>query len=124
LLLVRCALDAYVKDTKCFACRVQTHGIFNTATKLIAVIKQRVRRRGEWKRRLERDETTATGARTVHEFVAQSCCALLVLIRPLQAATGKDPRLEIERLEKARLAEKEAQATGEKWLMPGRTAGL
>lgn len=39
----KCALDAYVKDTKCFACRQQTHGIFNTATDLIGVLKQRVR---------------------------------------------------------------------------------
>ena len=38
----KCALDAYVKDTKCFACRTQTHGIFNTANELLAVIKKRV----------------------------------------------------------------------------------
>lgn len=37
----KCALDAYVKDTKCFSCRAQTHGIFNTATELIGVLKKR-----------------------------------------------------------------------------------
>jgi RING finger protein 113A len=77
----KCALDAYVKDTKCPACRAQTHGAFNTATKLISVLKQR-------------------------------------------AASGIDPRAEIERLEKQRLAEKVAQATGHNWIMPGRTPDL
>ena len=76
-----CALAAYVKDTKCPACRAQTHGAFNTATKLIQVLKQR-------------------------------------------AATGIDPRAEIERLEKQRLAEKVARSTGHNWLMPGRTPEL
>jgi len=37
----KCALDHYVKDTKCFACKAQTSGIFNTATELIAAIKRR-----------------------------------------------------------------------------------
>ena len=77
-----CALQHYVKDTKCFACKAQTLGIFNTATKLIAVLKQR-------------------------------------------ASSGFDPRAAIEKLEQQRLAEKEAaQAQSEKWIMPGRTAGL
>lgn len=38
----QCALQHYAKDTKCFACRVQTQGIFNTATELINTIKKRV----------------------------------------------------------------------------------
>jgi RING finger protein 113A len=77
----KCALKHYVADTKCFACKAQTSGIFNVAFKLIAAIK-------------------------------------------LRAANGVDPRLEIERAEKERQKEKEERATGEKWIMPGRTAGL
>lgn len=61
----QCALDHYVKDTKCFSCRKATSGIFNTATELISVLKKR-------------------------------------------AATGKDPRAELEAAERERLAEKAA----------------
>ena len=67
-MLFQCALDHYVKDTKCFSCRKPTSGIFNTASDLIVVLKKR-------------------------------------------AAAGVDPRAELEKAERARLAEK-AAATG------------
>lgn len=61
----KCALDHYVKDSKCFTCRGPTSGIFNTATELIAVMRKR-------------------------------------------AASGHDPRAELEAAERERLAEKAA----------------
>ncbi len=40
----KCALARYVKDTKCFACNQQTHGVFQSAARLARVMELRVRR--------------------------------------------------------------------------------
>jgi len=37
----QCALQHYTKDTRCAACRQQTQGVFNTASRLMEVLAQR-----------------------------------------------------------------------------------
>jgi len=49
----KCALNYYVKDSRCFACKQQTNGIFNTATRLLAAIENRKQRLKEERERAE-----------------------------------------------------------------------
>lgn len=135
----KCAIEHYVKDTKCFACKAQTHGIFNTATKLIAVLKQRVSL--QHARHAARSQSRHVHAAVqmvvdrLHGFI-WGTNLMLTLTRvysfPLcssfslspQSSSGVDPRAAIEKLEAQRQAEKEAIAQSQKWQMPGRTEGL
>ena len=51
-----CALDYYGKDSKCFDCRAQTGGIFNTASELQSVISKRAVAGKDPRKELERLE--------------------------------------------------------------------
>jgi len=42
-----CALQHYIKDSRCAACKEQTNGIFNTATRLLSSIEKRKRKLAE-----------------------------------------------------------------------------
>lgn len=61
----RCALDHYVASTRCHACDEQTHGIFNTASRLLSLLDKKKKRRKEAKEKQEetvelKQERTAT----------------------------------------------------------------
>lgn len=73
----QCALQRYAKDTKCAACGMATNGIFNTAHKLIQVLKRRKEleeKLSAGKKEEEEDDVAAAAAQsgdTQHKFQAQ-----------------------------------------------------
>lgn len=51
----RCALDHYVSSTRCHTCDEQTHGIFNTATRLLENLDKKKAKREAEKEKLKED---------------------------------------------------------------------
>jgi len=49
----KCALDRYVKDSRCSVCKQQTNGIFNTASRLLSAIDRKKKKLAEEAERAE-----------------------------------------------------------------------
>lgn len=56
-----CAVKNYKKSSKCFACGAATHGVFNTAKKMIEKLEQKKKRKEENKDSDEEDKKPVDG---------------------------------------------------------------
>ena len=59
-LLIRCAIDRFIKSPKCYACGAPTSGIYNKAEKILAKLEAKQKQRRE-ERGIVKDEADEDG---------------------------------------------------------------